>query len=114
VHSADLQAAATTHDARLESPRDVEFALNALLGCASRDADACARARADILGRLRPAPTIAELVDAVFAWRREQKRRAEEVEKVEEAARRRHALRLLRAYFLLDPPVPGEAGALTS
>jgi hypothetical protein len=116
VHRAELRQAAPEADGsgvRLDSPEDVEFALNALLGCDSRDARPAEGERAAILGRLRPAPTVVELVDAVFAWRR-QARCAEEVEKAEEATRRRHALRLLSAYFLLDPPVPGEARALAS
>jgi hypothetical protein len=116
VHRAELPPAAPETDGsgvRLESPQDVEFALNALLGRDPRDAGPGEGERDGILGRLRPAPTVVELVDAVFAWRR-QARCAEEVEKAEEAARRRHALRLLCAYFLLDPPVPGEARALAS
>lgn len=116
MHCLDLHAAAPVPDgpdARLESPRDVEFALNALLGCASRDAEPCEQTRADILGGLRSAPTVVELVDAVFAWRRSQAR-AEELEKAEEAARRRQAIRLLRVYFLLDPALPGDAGARAS
>lgn len=95
---------------RLESPRDVDFALSALLGGAWRDAAPGDGARADILGRLRRSPTVADLVDAVIAWRRQRVPCAEEVEKAEEEARRRHALRLLCAYFLLDPPFPGEVG----
>lgn len=107
---ADLRPAATASDVagiRLESPRDVEFALNALLDCDSRDAGPCAVARADILGRLGPGPTVAELVDAVLAWRR----RASGAGKAEEETLRRHAQRLLWSYFLLDPPIPGDAGA---
>lgn len=111
MHRAEVLPAAPAPDGsgvRLESPQDVEFALNALLGSTSGGAGLDEGARADILGRLRPAPTVVELVDAVFAWRR-QAHGAEEVEKAEEAARR-----LLCAYFLLDPPVPGEAPALAS
>jgi hypothetical protein len=110
VHRAEVRPAAPAPDGsavRIESPQDVEFALNALLGCASRDDGLDEGARADILGRLRPAPTVVELVEAVFVWRRTHG--AEEVEKAEEAARR-----LLCAYFLLDPPAPGEAPDLAS
>lgn len=106
---ADLRPAATSSDVagiRLESPRDVEFALNALLGFDSRDTGACATARADILGRLRPGPTVAELVDAVLAWRR-----AMGAGGAEEETLRRHAQRLLWSYFVIDPPMPGDAGA---
>jgi hypothetical protein len=109
VLCADLRPTAIAPEVdgiRLESPRDVEFALNALLDFDSRDTGPCAAARADILGRLRPGPTVAELVDAVLAWRR-----AIGAGVAEEETLRRHAQRLLWSYFLIDPPMPGDAGA---
>ncbi len=79
---------------RLTDPADVEFALGALLGSASRDA----AFRAALAARLPPAPTVGELVGAIYG------------NPVRAPARLAH--RLMEAYFLLDPPVPasGQSG----
>ncbi len=79
---------------RLTDPADVEFALGALLGSASRDA----AFRAALAGRLPPAPTVGELVGAIYG------------SPIRAPARLAH--RLMVAYFLLDPPVPasGQTG----
>jgi len=78
---------------RLADPADVEFALLALLGQAGRDP----AARAAVATRLPADPTLAELVDAVFGHLAPRSRRV--------------ALRLLEAYFHLDPPVPSSGDA---
>ncbi len=73
---------------RLADPADVEFALRALLGPAGQDA----AVRDAVAARLSEAPTLAELVEAACRHRGPRARRL--------------ALRLLEAYFRLDPPVP--------
>ncbi len=78
---------------RLADRADVEFALRALLGLAGRDP----AARAAVAARLPAAPTLAEMVDAVFEHQGFRSRRL--------------ALRLLDAYFGLDPPVPASGDA---
>ncbi len=92
---------------RIDDPLDVRFAIHALLGCVARDDADRAAARDAILAGLPPAPTVRELVDAVFAWRR----RAGPPGEGDEAGRR-HARGVLEAYFVLDPPLggPGRAG----
>jgi hypothetical protein len=72
---------------------DVEFALRALLGPSGRDP----AARAAVAARLPGAPTLDELVDAVYGRLGPRSRRA--------------ALRLIDAYFHLDPPVPASGDA---
>lgn len=67
---------------RLAERADVEFALRALLGPAARD----------VAVRLPAAPTLPEILDAACGHLAPGERRA--------------ALRLLEAYFRLDPPVP--------
>ena len=71
---------------RLTDPADVEFALGALLGSASRDAVF----RVTLAARLPCAPTVGELVGAIYG----------------NPGRARLVRRLIEAYFLLDPPVP--------
>ena len=71
--------------ARLADPADVEFALRALLGPEPH-------ARAAAAARLPDAPTLAQVVEAACGDRGRPARRL--------------ALRLLDAYFELDPPVP--------
>lgn len=78
---------------RLADRADVEFALRALLGPSGRDA----AARAAVAARLPRAPTLDELVDAVYGRLGPRSRRI--------------ALRLLEAYFHLDPPVPASGDA---
>ncbi|HEY6106635.1 MAG TPA: hypothetical protein VIV59_11665 [Anaeromyxobacteraceae bacterium] len=78
---------------RLEDRADVEFALRALLGPFGRDA----ATRAAVAARLPRAPTLDELVDAVYGHLGPRPRRL--------------ALRLLDAYFHLDPPVPASGDA---
>lgn len=73
---------------RLTDPADVEFALGALLGSASRDA----AFRAALAARLPSAPTVGELVGAIYG------------DPVRAPARLAH--RLIEAYFLLDPAIP--------
>ncbi len=75
-------------DRRLADPSDVELALGALLGPASRDPVLRARVPA--------APTVSELIAAVYGH----------------PARGpgRLAQRLIEEYFLLDPPVPASGG----
>lgn len=73
---------------RLTDPADVDFALDALLGSAGRDA----MFRAALAARLPSAPTVAELVGAIYG------------NPARAPARLAH--RLIEAYFLLDPSIP--------
>lgn len=77
----------------LEDPRDLEFALHALLGRSHGCAHDACRAVAQ---RLPPSPTVAQLVEAVFAHRTDAN--GAEGERV-------RAMSLLAAYFAMDPPV---------
>jgi len=84
---------------RLDDPRDVSFALHALLGSAHpHDAGACD----DVAARLSQAPTLDELVDVVF------ERRAADAP---DADARLKARSLLAAYFAIDPPVEPDPSA---
>lgn len=84
---------------RLSDPRDVSFAVHALLGKAHpHDADAC---RA-VAAHLPPAPTLDEVVAVVFA------RHAPEPS---DAGARLKARSLLAAYFAMDPPVDPDPSA---
>jgi len=77
----------------LADPRDLRFALHALLGTSHEgDPDRC---RA-VTARLPSAPTVAELVEVVFAERGPPA--GIEVD-------RERAASLLAAYFAMDPPV---------
>ncbi len=78
---------------RLADRADVEFALRALLGPSGRDA----AVGAAVAARLPGAPTLDQLVDAVYGRLGPRSRRI--------------ALRLLEAYFRLDPPVPASGDA---
>lgn len=84
---------------RLHDPRDVSFALHALLGSAHPDdANACL----DVAARLSEAPTLDELVAVVF-----ERVAAEGAD----AGARLKARSLLAAYFALDPPVDPDPAA---
>lgn len=78
---------------RLTDPGDVEFALSALLGSAGRDA----AFRAGLAARLPSAPTVGELVGAIYG------------NSARAPARLAH--RLIETYFLLDPPIPASGQA---
>ena len=78
---------------RLDDPRDLSFALHALLGRSPDSGHDTCRA---VAAQLPPAPTVAQLVDAVFAHR---------ADPVCEDAERVRAMSLLAAYFAIDPPV---------
>ncbi len=77
----------------LEDPRDLQFALHALLGPSLECAHDACRAVAD---QLPPSPTVAELVEAVFAHR---------PAAVGAEGERVRAMSLLATYFAIDPPV---------
>jgi hypothetical protein len=89
IPSARERCRQASRNRRLANPSDVEFALGALLGPASRDLA--------LRARIPAAPTIAELVAAVYGH----------------APRgpERLARWLIEEYFLLDPPVPPSGGA---
>jgi len=74
----------------LSDPRDLNFALRALLGFSRDDAPET------VAAKLPPSPTVAELVDAVFADRSSSPGFASD---------RETATSLLAAYFAIDPPV---------
>jgi len=77
----------------LRDPRDLQFAIHALLGTSHEtEPDAC---RA-VTAQLPPSPTVADLVEAVFAHRGH---------KEESGRGRERAISLLAAYFAMDPPV---------
>ncbi len=102
----DTQAAPAAAEMadRIENPQDVDFAIHALLGTEDPDPSRRTEARAAILSRLPPAPTLGELVEAVYAWLGPQAPPPED-------SSRRRARWMLAAYFLLDPPVRGELHA---
>ena len=87
---------------RLHDPRDVSFALHALLGTSHLHA---ADAFRDVAASLPEAPTLDELVDVVF-----ERRAAEEAAETDATARFR-ARSLLAAYFAIDPPVDPDPAA---
>jgi hypothetical protein len=93
VTPAASEPARRARPGRLADRADVEFALRALLGPAGRDA----AAREAVAARLPEAPTLAELVEAACRHRGPRARRL--------------ALRLLDAYFQLDPSVPASGDA---
>ena len=74
----------------LTDPRDLNFALRALLGISHEGAPEA------VASRLPPSPTVAELVEVVFA---------ERSASPGFAADRETATSLLSAYFAIDPPV---------
>jgi hypothetical protein len=76
----------------LKDPRDLHFAVRALLGPSESAPDACAA----LSSRFPPAPTVAELVEVVFA---------EHCPAAGFPADRDRAVSLLAAYFAIDPPV---------
>jgi len=76
----------------LEDPRDLAFALRALLGSQADAPGDCAA----LASRLPQAPTVAEVVEAVFA---------ERPAGAGFPADRDSAVSLLAAYFAIDPPV---------
>jgi hypothetical protein len=84
---------------RLDDPRDVSFALRALLGASEEGArDACAAAAA----RLAATPTVADVVALAFEFRA--RTAADELERLRASA-------LLATYFALDPPVAPDPSA---
>lgn len=84
---------------RLHDPRDVAFALHALLGIAHpQGTDACREAAA----RLPDAPTLDELVEVAFARSPGGGAGPDE---------RMKARSLLAAYFAIDPPVDPDPAA---
>jgi hypothetical protein len=84
---------------RLHDPRDVAFALHALLGIAHpRGAEACR----EVAARLPDAPTLDELVEVALERRPGGGAGPDE---------RLKARTLLAAYFAIDPPVDPDPAA---
>jgi hypothetical protein len=84
---------------RLHDPRDVSFALHALIGSSHPDDSGACLA---VAAHLPEAPTLDELVDVVF------RRRASEGS---DADARLKARSLLAVYFAIDPPVDPDPSA---